>query len=800
MTAPVITLADLADEPRWVAWRIEPRADNPKKVTKVPYGTADKKAKANDPRTWSKRAAAEACAKWISGGIGLELGEMRDGTALGGVDLDTCRATDGTIEPWASEVIERLASYTEVSPSGTGAKVFFRYSAADLPELRAAMGAQHGREFKRGGRRDHPPAIEIHLSNRYFAVTGQRLDGAPEALALIGKETLLWLIREAGPAFAGSAGVAKAKGNRADTSRSGDAFRKGLEMRRAGASFGEMCEALRNDPETADWLSEKGEASGGRELQRIWDKAESKTDTPGKKETQADTLIRLARACDLFHTSDGTGFADVPANSHRETWPIRSTGFRRWLARRFYEAMGGAPNDNAAQSALNVIEATAQFGGAEREVRVRTAEHDGRIYIDLADAEWQVIEIDAAGWRVIANPPVRFRRATGMMPLPIPQPGGSIADLRRFVNVASDEDFVLLAAFLLAALRPSGPYPVLVLTGEHGSAKSTLAKLLRALIDPNTAPLRSLPHEDRDLAIAANNGHVIAVDNVSSLPPWLSDALCRLATGGGFSTRRLYSDDEETLFAAMRPTILNGIEDFVTRADLADREIEMHLLPIPEECRKTEAELWAEFEAARPKILGVLCDALAHGLAALPNTRLSRLPRMADFAIWATACKDMLWSKGTFMAAYDRNRVDANETVIEADAVATAVRTLVSFGSEWSGTAMHLLPALADKAREAAKAKSWPTTPRALSGRLRRAAPNLRRVGIEIAFDRGGHARSRTITITATSPDKGGPQPSTPSAETEKPKRSNGLDADWTQMQNGGSNQKPSARPSAATH
>jgi hypothetical protein len=201
---------------------------------------------------------------------------MNDGIAIGGVDLDTCRMPDVSIEPWASEIIERFTSYTEISPSSTGVKVFFRYRVAALPELRAAMApAKHGREFKRGGG-DHPPAIELHLSNRFFAVTGQRLDGTPEALAIVDKEILLWLLHEAGPAFVRSTSDARPRSGGADNSRSAIAFRKGLEMRRAGASFKEFCAALRADPATADWYTEKGIAADGRQLKRIWERAGAK--------------------------------------------------------------------------------------------------------------------------------------------------------------------------------------------------------------------------------------------------------------------------------------------------------------------------------------------------------------------------------------------------------------------------------------------------------------------------------------------------------------------------------------------
>ena len=224
----------------------------------------------------------------------------------------------------------------------------------------------------------------------------------------------------------------------------------------------------------------------------------------GRGPPQADILIDIAQAAELFHTPDGTGFADLDVNGHRETWPINSKGFRRWLARRYFEQTDGAPNSEALKSALNVIEAKAHFDAPERVVHVRVGGLDGRIYLDLANATWQAVEIDSEGWRVIDTPPVRFRRSAGMLPLPIPVAGGSIEELRPFLNVRSDNDFILAVAWVLAALRDRGPYPVLALFGEHGTAKSTFAKILRALIDPNTVPLRALPREDRDLFIAAN--------------------------------------------------------------------------------------------------------------------------------------------------------------------------------------------------------------------------------------------------------------------------------------------------------
>jgi hypothetical protein len=483
----------------------------------------------------------------------------------------------------------------------------------------------------------------------------------------------------------------------------------------------------------------------------------------------ADILIDLsAGAEELFHAPDGTGYATIPVDDHLETWPVRSKGFKRWLAREFFTATSSAPNSDAIQSALNVIEARAHFDGPKRPVFVRVGVCGGKLYLDLADARWRTIEIDADGWRICDRAPVAFRRAAGMLALPEPVRGGSIKDLRRFLNIEdkNENDFVLAVSFVLAALRERGPYPVLCLAGEHGSAKSTFTAVLRKLIDPNSAPLRALSREDRDLFIAATNAHLLAFDNISTLPDWISDTLCRLATGGGFATRQLYSDQDEMLFDAMRPIILNGIEDIVSRPDLADRSIFLSLQNIEENKRKSELEFWADFDRAHPRILGALLDGVAHGLRELPNTRLTRTPRMADFALWSTACEQAFWEAGTFAQAYRQNRDDAVATVIEADLVATAVQTFMATRTEWSGASADLLGALKMAIPEdQAKLKEWPASPRSLSGRLRRAAATLRKVGIEITFKRkAGGVRTRTIVI-----QKGGGK--------DRPKRPDGPDA-----------------------
>jgi hypothetical protein len=323
------------------------------------------------------------------------------------------------------------------------------------------------------------------------------------------------------------------------------------------------------------------------------------------------------------------------------------------------------------------------------------------------------------------------------------------------LNLPDPNDFVLVVSWLLGALRADGPYPLLGISGEQGSAKTVLSKLLRALVDPSAAPVRALPREERDLFIAASNGHVMAFDNLSGLPAWLSDTLCRLTSGGAFALRRLYTDQDEVLFTPARPVILNGIEDVIVRPDLADRAILLTLAPITEAQRRPEKTLWQEFELARPQILGALLDTVAQGLQALPRVRLERLPRMADFALWATACETALWPGGMFEAAYWKNRQAAIEDVIDADPVAACVRRIMTETSEWSGSASDLLRAGFEvEATAPYRGRAdWPKTPRALAGRLRRAQAFLRSLGVDIRFAREGRLGARMIKISAPTRD-----------------------------------------------
>jgi hypothetical protein len=475
---------------------------------------------------------------------------------------------------------------------------------------------------------------------------------------------------------------------------------------------------------------------------------ESAQDSEEKAErkSEATRLVELASNVELFHTPDDEPYASFQFNGHLQTWPVNSSGFRSWLTRRLYETEHKAPTTQSLKDALNVFSSAARFDGKRREVHVRIAEYEGAIYVDLCDESWRVVKVSPENWQVISAEAagVRFRRSKGMLPLPEPTKGSSVESLRDFVNVR-DAQWPLFAATLVAYFRPNRPFPVLALHGEQGSAKSTTARVLRALIDPNQAALRSEPKDERDLMIAAKNGWVIAFDNLSRIPPLLSDAICRLATGGGFGTRKLYENDEEVLFDAMRPVILNGIEELATRSDLLDRTIVLTLPAIADDKRQTQGELWEKFERQRSGLFGALLDAVSCALRNVSNVRLDHSPRMADFAQWATAAEFALGlQEGEFMRAYSGNREIANDLALEAATVAPALLAFIDECEHWKGTSSELLSELNSLPinEGVKKQQGWPKSYQAMGGILKRIAPNLRAVGVKVERGSGRERRA----------------------------------------------------------
>lgn len=489
------------------------------------------------------------------------------------------------------------------------------------------------------------------------------------------------------------------------------------------------------------------------------------------RESQATAIVRLAleAGVDLWHTPTDDGYITFAVDGHREHHPLASRAARDYLTRLLYSDSGKAPNPTALKAAIDTLRPIARFDGDEHEVHVRVAgdDDDCVAYLDLCDPAWRAVQVTSTGWHVVNNPPVRFQRRRGMLPLPVPVADGSIEELRPFINVASDSDFCLMVTWLIQALRAQGPYPIQIVNAEQGAGKTTAAKVQRRLVDPSESDVRRPPRNTEDLMIAATNGHVVAFDNLSRLPEELSDNLSVLATGGGFAVRQLFTNREEEIFQAQRPIILNGISQVATRGDLIDRAIVISLPSIPEQARRDEATFWQAFNRARPSILGALLDAVSCGLRRLPDVHLDRKPRMADFALWSVAVEPACpWPDGTFLAAYTGNRQGAVEATLDGDPVADVARAI----APWSGTASELLAELTKRTAEnITKRKEWFSKPRQVSDALRRLAPGLRKVGIEVTFARQANTGRRLVSIERVSREQSGSSSSPSSLSSPDP-------------------------------
>lgn len=464
--------------------------------------------------------------------------------------------------------------------------------------------------------------------------------------------------------------------------------------------------------------------------------------------SDATLLVKLAeKDCQLWNSgSDGKTFATIQVDRHQETHSLKSKRFQRLIERRFYETYGRVANPNSVSNAISTLEGKALFASEERTPALRVAGDDTKIWIDLCNNRWSAIEVTASDVRFVPSVSANFVRPAAMQSLPTPD-GTDLDLLRKYINI-QDKDYYLLISWMLMALRPTGPYPVLVLSGEQGSSKSTTARMLRRLVDPNQSPIRAAPKGLQDLAIAANHGRVVAFDNLSSVPTWLSDGLCRLSTGGGFSTRALYANDEEIIFEAQRPIILTGIEDVAARADLADRAIPITLPVIPNGSRRTEKQIWSDFEQDAPAIFGGLLKLLSAAIRTLPTVRVPNLPRMADFALFATAAEEAMGlMPGDWMRFYRQNMAATNQALIDDNPLVGLIRECLTNKPEQMQCGQWLKLLGSHAKHDPTLQKAIPSNPRGLRGELKRLAPVMRRAGIEIDFDTYSNNHRSIIAI-----------------------------------------------------
>lgn len=468
----------------------------------------------------------------------------------------------------------------------------------------------------------------------------------------------------------------------------------------------------------------------------------------------ATCLVDLAiKECKSFwHDELRNGYADIQFNGHLGTVRIRSSEFRYLLGRAFFSDTGRVAGNHAIVEAIETLEGRAIFQGSCFKRNVRIGHANKRIFLDLGNDAWEIVEIHSNGWSICkySNCPVKFVRPKSLLPLPKPCRHGDLSTLRKVINV-SQEDWVFVVAFLLSIFQPQGTFPILFVNGEQGSAKSTTCRLLRQLVDNNNCPIRAKARDEEALLITALNSAIVALDNLSNIDDGFSDSLCRLASGAGISKRTLYSDSDETILNVKRPVLINGIPELANRGDLLSRSLSLNLSPILETKRMTEAQINVEFDTLHSSCLGGLLNAVAVAVREHEQIKVRKLPRLADFYKWIVSAEQEAGLKqGEFESAYWKRLKSINRLAIDNSIVGSI---LVDFTKKldgpWSGNCQLLLQELNDFLApnirdQYLRGKEWPKTPRSLSGHLKRLSPDLRRLGVSIKFDVDGR---RTLEI-----------------------------------------------------
>ncbi|MFI2077943.1 ATP-binding protein [Streptomyces triculaminicus] len=513
---------------------------------------------------------------------------------------------------------------------------------------------------------------------------------------------------------------------------------------------------------------------------------DSGVDPDKKGPSQASQLAALARErYELFMSDDGRPYG-VTIGGPNLALPLRGkAGLRSQLARIFADTNNGTvPSQSALADAMTVLEGVAAMADP-RTPHLRVARHDERIIVDLGTTDGRCVTVGPDGWQRLPASPVVFRRSGAMKPLPEPvRDGDGLAQLRRLLNT-TDDGFRLLVAWLIATFIPDLPHPILAFRGEQGTGKSKGAAMVIGIVDPSGAPKRTAPRDLKSWAVQAFNSWAICLDNISIVPDWLSDALCRAVTGDGIVDRALYTDDDVVVLEFRRVLAMTTIDAGALAGDLAERLLTIELQLIPDHKRREEAELDQAYAEAHPAILASLFDLLAQVLKVLPDVQLSERPRMADFAR-VLAAVDHVTGWRT-LASYRATAADAVADVLDGEPFAQAVVDLVDKAGPdgITLTASQLLEAV--EAPEKLP-KKWPKDPTRAGGQLKRLAPALRTIGIDVDdSQRGPKPKKQRLYKLTASPER--------RCETASPASPQASEAPLTCGNKGDASEGPTASP-----
>ncbi len=435
---------------------------------------------------------------------------------------------------------------------------------------------------------------------------------------------------------------------------------------------------------------------------------------------------------------------------------LSSKHFKTWLANRYWTLAHKPLPRDADNTVSKTLAGFAVFENPQIDLNVRHSKNSSGYWYDLGDGS--AVHLDSTGWTINPKPPILFRRYSHQQVQNHPVAGGSVTDLRPFINIPDDDDatWLLFVVNLITAFVPGFPHPILIVFGPQGAGKTTPMRIMKKLLDPSVLQGTLLPTKEAEFVQQAEHHAFLFFDNLSSISARMSDALARAATGDGFSSRELYTTDDDFIRIIQRPIALNGINQVISKPDLLDRSILIKVARIAENKREAEEQYWEAFNGLKPGILGAIFDVLSAALAIYPDVVLDAMPRMADFARLGSAVAIALGStQAEFMSAYLDNIRLQHEEAIEASPVAKAIIRLMHDFDDWEGFPSELLSILnkRDTTFDLSSSPLWPKAPEWMTRRVNEAQTNLETEGIHVEITRNVDGRKIHLTKEVNIPD-----------------------------------------------
>ena len=771
-------------EAQWVNWRKEV-VDG--KETKVPYYSKNNRASSVNPDDWK---TYEECAMALDNGsnefsgIGIILHDEK----LLCIDIDHV-LIDGKLESPHKLIVEALLdkadTFTEVSQSGTGLHLFFELEEPYTPV------------------RNKIEPFEVYTKGRYIATTGNSYHETPKDVRTVTVEEMKELLKVIGFPIEKQSS-AKSRSNSVlqqllhtdleDTDQEIiDKMFSSKNGEKIKALYNGDISSYDNDDSSADLalLSHLAFWTGKDyfQMQDIWinsplgnrEKVKNRKDYRDrtiakaietcfdvldrclsldvgdgeckdslKKGSQADQLLKMVMERDdviLFKDERDMSYISLNINGHRESLKCGSSNVKDLLSYEFYKKHKKTIGAEVIKSVISVLEGKAKYTGERIKLENRVAFRDGKLWCDLTNKDWQAVKITDESWSVVSDPPILFKRFSHQDQQVLPAVNGNAELLLKYFNVKNQEHKLLLMVYLISCFIPDFPHPALVVFGSQGSAKSTLSKLLRRIIDPSLLEVVNLPKEQKELIQKLDHHYFTFFDNVSFISEETSDSFCKAITGSGFSKRVLYTDDDDMIYNFMRCIGINGISVVATRPDLLERSLVVELDRIEESERKQERDIYEDFNENLPFIMGGIFDVLVKTLKIKPTIKLDKLPRMADFMVWGCAITEALgYNKEDFINAYNRNINDQTKIALNDNSVALAILLLMKNREEWSGTATQLLSELnRQDTWMDGYGTNFPKAANILTRRLNEIKVNLKSIGI--VYESSNTGDERIITL-----------------------------------------------------